>query len=76
MTGPAIDLTGGLRVAFDGYRLVLTAPATMQIALTPGQWQHLAEFAIDLGDNLFPFEMEYIERVSLCPDCPARCGPR
>lgn len=66
------DMTGGLKVAFDGHRLILKAPAAVtELAITPEQWRLLAAWVLDLGDGLFAVETKRVERVAICENCRA-----
>lgn len=67
---PDADMTGGLKVTFDGHRLILKAPAALQqLAVAPEQWRLLALWVLSLGDNLFQVETRRVERVVVCPEC-------
>lgn len=66
------DMTGGLKVAFDGHRLILKAPSAMtELAITPEQWRLLATWVLDLGDELFAVETKRVERFMICEECGA-----
>lgn len=46
------DLDGGLKAAFDGYRLVLIDDRGMQrIGLTPQQWWNLRRYVVTLAPD-------------------------
>lgn len=67
---PDADMTGGLKVAFDGHRLILKAPAALQqLAISPEQWRLLATWVLALGDGLFQVETRRVERFVVCPGC-------